>query len=279
MAIRFGLLAGRLAVGSYDHLVRVARAAEDAGYDSFFRSDHQLNLDGDYSVPITECWSTLAGLARDTSRVRIGSLISPVTFRHPTVLARTVTAIDHMSGGRIELGIGLGAYDPDNLVLGLPLPSVDERAGMLAEQLEILRGLWTSDDFSYEGRHYTLRHARLEPHPLQQPHPPLIVGGKGKRRGIRIAAQLADEYNLDAISPDVVRTSFQLLDAELQACERAPGSVRRSLLVDWPEAGDRGLDERLDAYEAAGVERVFFMLPDRSRAVAELERFAGERIR
>jgi alkanesulfonate monooxygenase SsuD/methylene tetrahydromethanopterin reductase-like flavin-dependent oxidoreductase (luciferase family) len=278
MTIRFGLLAGRLTVGSYEYLVRIARAAEAAGYDSFFRSDHQLNLDGDYSVPITECWSTLAGLARDTTRVRLGSLISPVTFRHPTLLARTVTAIDHMSAGRIELGIGLGAYDPDNVLLGVPLPPVAERAEILVEQLAIVQGLWTSNDFSYEGRHYTLDHARLEPHPFQQPHPPVIVGGKGKPRGIRIAAAWADEYNLDDARPAGVRAGFRLLEEELARCGRPPGAVRRSLLVDWPEAEDRTVDERLEAYEDAGVDRVFLMLPDRTRAFADLERFAQAHI-
>jgi F420-dependent oxidoreductase-like protein len=272
--MRFGVLAGRLNVGSYEHLVAVARATEASGFDSFFRSDHQLNLDGDYSVPITEAWSTLAGLARETSRVRLGTLVCPVTFRSPSVLARMVTAVDHMSGGRIELGLGLGAYDPDNLLLGLPLPSREERTDILIEQLDVIRGVWTDTNFSYEGQHYRLEHAHLEPRPIQQPHPPLIVGGKGKARGIRIAAQHADEYNLDDPRPEAARSTLSLLRSELEAAGRPADAVRLSLLADWPTDPDDVLSSRLAAYEDAGVDRVFFMLPERSRALDAVQRFA-----
>ncbi len=281
MSMSVGLLAGRRNVGSYDHLLRLALAAEEAGYDAFFRSDHHLNLEGDYDVPITEAWVTLAGLARETTRVRLGTLVSPVTFRHPVLLARMVTAIDHMSGGRIELGLGIGGYAPDYELLSFPYPSAVTRVALLEEQVRVILGVWTDPDFCFDGRDYRLDHAHLEPRPLQRPHPPVLVGGKGKPGLVGVAARHADEFNVDDQPPATCRAIFQRLDVEVERAGRDPAAVRRSVLVGWPVGQDAEVRALLDAYEAAGVQRIFFMLPERDRALASLQRLAkiclGER--
>ncbi|MEV0720888.1 LLM class flavin-dependent oxidoreductase, partial [Asanoa sp. NPDC050611] len=167
---------------SYADIVGLARHAEACGFDGFFRPDHYLPLGGVADPTPTDVWTTLAGLARDTSRIRLGSLMSAATFRAPGALAVAVTQVDQMSGGRVELGLGTGWYPPEHAAFGLPLPPVGERFARLAEQLAIVRGLWTAQDrFDHAGTHYTLAGAPAL-RPTQRPHPPIIVGGKGPRR-------------------------------------------------------------------------------------------------
>ena len=171
---------------SYDDQLRVARTAEDAGFDAFFRSDHFLAM-GDLSGEPgpTDSWVTLAGLARDTRRIRLGTLMTAATFRLPGPLAVAVSQVDQMSGGRVELGLGAGWFEPEHTAYGIPFPGPGERFDRLTEQLEIITGLWRTlpgDRFSFAGAHYRLEDSPALPKPVQQPHPPVIVGGKGPRR-------------------------------------------------------------------------------------------------
>src|SRR6202167_5888885 len=176
---------------SYDQQVRMAQAAESSGFDAFFRSDHYLAMGGDGLPGPTDAWVTLAALARETQRIRLGTLVSSATFRWPGILAITVAQVDAMSGGRVELGLGTGWYDGEHTAYGIPFPELGERFARLEEQLAILTGLWTTpvgEKFSYAGAHYTLKDSPALPKPLQQPHPPLILGGAGAKRTPRLAA-------------------------------------------------------------------------------------------
>jgi F420-dependent oxidoreductase-like protein len=183
---------------SYDTLLSVAKAAEDLGFDGFFRSDHYLAMGSSDGLPgPTDAWITLAGLARETGRIRLGTLVSPATFRLPGVLAIQVAQVDQMSGGRVELGLGTGWFEAEHAAYGIPFP--EGRFGIFEEQLAVVTGLWDTplgETFSFRGEHYTLENAPALPKPAQSPHPPLIIGGGGAKRTPRLAAKFADEYNL-----------------------------------------------------------------------------------
>jgi F420-dependent oxidoreductase-like protein len=181
---------------TYDDLLAVARRTEECGFDAFFRSDHYQTIGGDGGVGSTDAWITLAGLARETSRIRLGTLVTPVTFRLPGPLAISVAQVDRMSGGRVELGLGTGWYDGEHAAYGIPFPAVGERFGMLEEQLQIVRGLWSSQGpFTFAGEHYQLTDSPALPKPQQQ-HVPIVMGGFGQKRTPRLAATYADEYNV-----------------------------------------------------------------------------------
>jgi F420-dependent oxidoreductase-like protein len=181
---------------SYDQLLRLTRATEDAGYDAFFRSDHYLAMGGDGLPGPTDAWITLAGLARETSRIRLGTMVTAATFRLPSVLAISVAQVDAMSGGRVELGLGTGWFEAEHTAYGIPFPPVKERFDRLAEQLEIVTGLWAAPGrYSFEGRHYRLVDAPALPKPAQSP-PPVIVGGAGRKRTPALAARFAAEFNV-----------------------------------------------------------------------------------
>ena len=185
---------------SYDDLLRVAKATEELGFDAFFRSDHYLSMgDGDGLPGPTDAWLTLAALARDTSRIRLGTLVSPATFRLPGPLAISVAQVDAMSGGRVELGMGAGWFGAEHEAYGIPYPDTTERFDRFVEQVEIVDGLLrtpSGDTFDYDGTYFQLRNSPALPKPVQSPRPPLILGGAGKKRGAELAARLADEFNV-----------------------------------------------------------------------------------
>jgi F420-dependent oxidoreductase-like protein len=185
---------------SYDDLLRVARASEDLGFDAFFRSDHYLAIGSADGLPgPTDAWLTLAALARETSRIRLGTLVSPVTYRLPGPLAISVAQVDVMSGGRVELGLGAGWYAREHEAYGIPFPEAGERFDRFAEQVEIVDGLLRTPagrTYSYAGTYYTLTDSPALPKPVQSPRPPLILGGAGKTRGAALAATYADEFNV-----------------------------------------------------------------------------------
>jgi F420-dependent oxidoreductase-like protein len=197
---------------SYETLLRVARSAEDLGFDAFFRSDHYLKIGHGSGLPgPTDAWVTLGALARETSRIRLGTLVSPATFRYPGPLAIMVAQVDEMSGGRVELGLGAGWYDAEHAAYGIPFPDIGERFARWEEQLAVITGLWDVPEggtFSFSGRHYTVSESPALPRPVQRPRPPVIVGGMGQPRTARLAAKFADEFNIPFASVDDTAAAF-----------------------------------------------------------------------
>ncbi|MEV6971559.1 LLM class F420-dependent oxidoreductase [Hamadaea sp. NPDC051192] len=185
---------------SYDDQLRIAQHAEELGFEAFFRSDHFLTMGSNSGLPgPTDSWATLAAIAVQTSRIRLGTLLTSATFRFPGMLAITVAQVDQMSHGRVELGLGAGWFEAEHTAYGVPFPPVRERFERLGEQLAIVTGLWTTPDgerFSFQGRHYELTDSPALPKPAQSPRPPVIVGGHGKRRTPELAARFADEFNV-----------------------------------------------------------------------------------
>ena len=240
----------------------------------------------------TEAWATLAGLARDTSTIRLGTMVSSATFRLPGMLALTVATVDAMSGGRVELGLGGGWYEAEHAAFGVPLPPVAERFDRLEEQLRILTGLWATppgESFSFDGEHYTLTGHPALPRPVQQPGPPLIVGGKGPRRTPDLAARFADEFNVPPFSSlEEARTAIGRVRAACEAAGRDPGSLVLSAVQTLAVAGSRaelerraaawgGVDvlrdlglagtveevlDKIGRYQDLGVTRLYLQLPD-----------------
>ena len=203
---------------TYDQLLRVARATEDLGFDAFFRSDHYLAMGVDGAPGPTDAWTTLAGLARETSSIRLGTLMTSATFRYPGPLAIQVAQVDQMSGGRVELGLGAGWFEEEHTSYGIPFPPTGERFDRFEEQLAIITGLWSTPEgerFSHGGMHYTLADSPALPKPSQRPGPPVIIGGKGKRRTPELAARYAAEFNLPFVSPEVTN---EQVDRVRKAC-------------------------------------------------------------
>ena len=232
---------------TYDDQLRVARAAEDLGFDAFFRSDHFRRLDDTDPGPgPTDAWVTLGALARETRRIRLGTMVTSATFRLPGPLAIAVAQVDVMSGGRVELGIGAGWFEREHTAYGIPFPPVAERFERLEEQLEIVTGLWGSPGaFSFSGRHYTLVDAPALPKPAQSPRPPVIIGGRGRRRTPALAARFADEFNMPFTS--VEETAAQFRRVRDAGGEKLVLSAARAVAVGRDEAQVRS---RLDAIGA-----------------------------
>ncbi|WP_049569532.1 LLM class F420-dependent oxidoreductase [Nonomuraea sp. SBT364] len=273
---------------TYDDLLAVARAAERLGFDAFFRSDHYQRIGaGDPGPGSTDAWITLAGLARETSGIRLGTLVTPATFRLPGPLAISVAQVDAMSGGRVELGLGTGWFDGEHAAYGIPFPPVGERFGRFEEQLEIVRGLWAADkSFSYDGRYYRLVDSPALPKPVQRPGPPIIIGGVGAKRTPRLAATFADEYNVPFHRLGDTGAAF---DRVRQACERTGRTVvlsaaqtvcvgrdraeleRRAAVIEQPlgtlrEVGLAGTPaevlEKIGRLGELGAERIYLQVMD-----------------
>ena len=212
----------------YATLLSVAQATERLGFDAFFRSDHYLSMSGPGLPGPTDAWTTLAGLARETSRIRLGTLMSPVTFRLPGPLAIAVAQVDQMSGGRAELGLGTGWYEEEHTAYGIPFPPLAQRFGRLAEQLQIITGLWETPEgetFSFGGSYYSLADSPALPKPAQRPRPPVLVGGGGPRRTPRLAARFADEYNIGFCTVADTSAAFRRVRQACQDTGRDPGSL------------------------------------------------------
>ncbi len=213
----------------YGRLLAVARAAEELGFGAFFRSDHYLKMGDVSGLPgPTDAWITLAGLARETSRIRLGTLMSAATFRYPGPLAVAVAQVDEMSAGRVELGLGTGWFGAEHTAYGIPFPPVGERFDRLEEQLEIITGLWETPEgktFSFDGSYYALTDSPALPKPVQRPRPPILVGGHGLRRTPRLAARFADEYNIVFVSSAETGAAFGRVRDACQAAGRDPASL------------------------------------------------------
>jgi len=288
---------------SYQHILAVARATEEFGYDAFFRSDHYLAMGSSDGLPgPSDAWTTLAGLARETSRIRLGTLVTPATFRLPGPLAITVAGVDEMSGGRVELGLGAGWYGAEHTAYGIEFPETGERFDRFAEQLAVIDGLWRTpagETFSYDGKHYRLADAPALPKPVQQPRPPIVLGGAGKKRSAALAAAYADEYNVafssvadtgavfDRVRPVVEEAGRKLRYSAAQVICVAgsdAGLTARAAAIgrELPELRENGLAgspaevvDKLGRYAELGADRMYLQLLDLSD-LDQLELIASE---
>lgn len=209
---------------SYDDLLRVALKAEELGFGAFFRSDHYLTMGGDGLPGPSDAWTTLAGLARDTTTIRLGTMVTSATFRLPGPLAIQVANVDDMSGGRVELGVGAGWFEAEHTAYGIPFPPTGERFDRLEEQLAVITGLWSADGpFTHEGEHYTLTDSPALPKPVQRDGhaggPPVIIGGHGKKRTPALAAAYADEFNVPFTDVATARSQFERVREAAQGRE------------------------------------------------------------
>jgi F420-dependent oxidoreductase-like protein len=233
---------------SYDQQLAMARAAEEAGFGAFFRSDHVMAFSGDGLPGPTDSWVTLGALARETSTIRLGTMVTSMTFRFPGMLAISVAQVDDMSGGRVELGLGAGWFDGEHAACAIPFPPLGERMDRLEEQFTILRDMWATpvgERYNFQGRYYSIVDSPGLPKPAQRPHPPFIVGGAGASRTPALAATFADEFNLPFHPIGVAGSSY---DRVRQACERVgrdPGSlVYSTALTVCCGADSREIDRR-----------------------------------
>ena len=232
---------------TWEEWIGLALAAEEHGFHALFRSDHYVSFDHPEEWGALDAWATLAALATRTERIRLGTMVSPVTFRHPSNLAKSVTTVDHASGGRVELGLGAGWFEGEHRVYGFPFPPTSERHDVLAEYVEIVHRLWDREEPSvtFEGSHFALRDCHALPVPLQDPHPTLILGGSGGRRSAGLAARWADEYNLVSGSLEDVTKVRDRLDAACETIGRDPATLRRSMMANTLVGADaRDLESR-----------------------------------
>lgn len=226
--------------GTYEEMLGLARRAEGLGFGGFFRSDHYHPMNVPLTSDATEAWATLAGLARDTTTIRLGTMVSPMTFRHPSEFAKIVATVDQMSGGRIEVGMGTGWFEKEHLAYGLALPSPGERTDRLEESLEVCTRLWGDGLASFEGRLFRLDNAPGHPKPRQRPGPPIIIGGKGPKRTPVLAARFAAEFNVFGGDPTVFDERRQRVVAACERISRDPADLRYS----WAGPTVVGTDER-----------------------------------
>lgn len=266
---------------TYDDQLAVAQRAEALGFDAFFRSDHYLKMGDISGLPgPTDSWVTLAGLARETRRIRLGTLMTAATFRFPGPLAISVAQVDAMSGGRVELGIGAAWYDDEHRAYAIPFPPIGERFDRLDEQLAIITGLWETPDgetFTYKGRHHSVDHSPGLPKPVQRPRPPIIIGGAGPKRTPRLAATYADEFNGMFTPADRLAADYERIDRACDVIGRDPGTVMRSVAATVCVGADEAelvrraqrIGRPLDDLRAAGVAGV----PD--EAAEKVARYAN----
>ena len=235
--MRFALMIEPQQGLTYEEQLAIARRAEAAGFETLFRSDHYESFPGESGAHTTDAWAVVAGLARDTDRIGLGVLVSPVTFRTPGNLAKIVVTVDEMSGGRVEVGVGAGWHADEHRRHGFPFPEIGERADLLEETLAILHGLWDEPDgWSFAGRHYSVEDALFRPKPAALPgrnggRPNLIVGGQGSPRSYRIAARYAGEFNLSSSSPEVAAQKYAALDEAVRTAGRDPATLTKSAMV------------------------------------------------
>jgi F420-dependent oxidoreductase-like protein len=292
--MRFSLMLEGQEGVSWDRWLSFADAAERLGFESLFTSDHYYSVVGAPARGSNDAWAILAALAARTQRLRLGALVSPVTFRHPTVLAKVATTVDHISNGRVEIGMGAGWWEEEHRTHGFPFPPPTGRFELLEEQVEIVHGLLTKEPFSFESPHYAIEECEFLPKPVQRPHPPILLGGRiAGARMQRLVARWADEFNTVGGTPSEVRERFDRIRHGLEATGRGQDTLTTSLMTwyfvgeteaEWrgrvetarrndPSAGssddylrdverdcivgtpDRAA-ERLREYAAAGVQRI-----------------------
>ena len=240
--MRFALMIEAQQGLSYEDQLAIVRRAEAAGFESFFRSDHYASFPGSSNQPTTDAWAVIAGLARETSKISLGALVSPVTFRHPGNFVKLVTTVDEMSGGRIEVGVGAGWNDADHKQHGLAFPEMKDRADLMEDQLALLHGLWEEKPgWRYDGHQIQVRGGKLIPGPVQKAgrpvgkngrsRPRIITGSEGSPRAFRLAARYSDEFNLSSASPATAKKKEAELDAACETAGRDPKSLTRSVMA------------------------------------------------
>jgi F420-dependent oxidoreductase-like protein len=272
---------------SYDEIRAAALAAEEAGLQAFFRSDHYASFPGPAGEPTTDAWATLAGLARETTRIRLGPLVSPVTFRLPGPFAKMAATVDEMSGGRLEVGMGAGWNEQEHAQLGIPFPSLDERFSRLEESVAIIHGLWTEPDgWRFDGAHWRVEGSLFRPRPQRdgRRHPPIILGGRGGPRLARLVARYGDEFNLVSASPAGARQAYARVDEACRAIGREPAEVARSamtgvLIAETQSELEERIREQLEFTGAgAGVDAAAWLAERRTRWIIGTLDEAGERL-
>jgi alkanesulfonate monooxygenase SsuD/methylene tetrahydromethanopterin reductase-like flavin-dependent oxidoreductase (luciferase family) len=296
--MRFALMLESQQGLSYGDHVAIAKRAEANGLEALFRSDHYTSFPGPAGQPTTDAWAVMAGLARETDRIGLGVLVSPVTFRHPGNFAKVVTTVDEMSGGRIEVGVGAGWNELEHRQLGLGFPPIKGRADLMEDQLAILHGLWGEPDgWSYDGHQVSIREADFHPKPVDVPgrprtpiggaRPRLLVGGQGSPRSYRLAARYADEFNLSSSGPAKALEAFAAADAACLAIDRDPSTLTHSTMAgvlvgrDEAEVAARlaavavavAADEDPEAWLEERLERWVAGTPDQARET--VRRFAA----
>jgi len=267
--LRFGLKLSQNA--TIDTLTTIWGIADDSGFDHCWNMDHFASLGGDDTLDIFEAWTLLAGMAARTTRTRVGCSVTGNTYRHPAVLAKAAVTVDHLSGGRLEFGIGAGWAENEHTMLGLPFGTARDRADWLEEALPIIRSLWTEPRTTFPGKQYLLTEAVAEPKPVQTPHPPIWIGGVGRRRTLRMAAEHAAVWNAPGGSPAEVAELSAVLDGHCADVGRDPAEIRRSVQIRVP-ADPAGLVDQVAGFVGVGVTEIILIVA--AEPVAQAERVA-----
>jgi F420-dependent oxidoreductase-like protein len=260
--VRFALPGGPAAIGP--EITRAAQVADQAGVVSLSFMDHYFQMDRMFPAeePMLEGYTSLGFVAGQTRAIRLGLLVTGVTYRHPGLLAKIVTTLDVLSGGRAELGIGAAWYEREHRGLGVDFPPLAERFERLEETLQICRQMWSDDNGPYQGRHYHLEETLCSPQPISRPHPPIVIGGGGERKTLRLVAQYADACNLFASTPEAIADKLDVLRRHCDEVGRDPDEIRKTILYTGPElaVGDTAAFlERMREYARVGVEEVHVM--------------------
>ena len=268
------LISAKLApVFAYDELERFWRDADELGFYAIWNYDHFYGLGGqavEHEQPTLEGWTTLAAMGKVVQRARIGCMVTGVTYRHPAVLANMAVAVDHISGGRLEFGIGAAWHEPEHAGYGIPFPSPGERVAMLDETLHVIRALWTESRANFDGKYFTLRDAICEPKPIQKPHIPIVVGATQPKM-LKLTAEHADEWNAVAFTPDSWIKQNEQIDAACEEVGRLPKEIRRSVQLFLHPTQEGQIEQQLATlpqYEDAGCEHVvlsFYQPPTRAQ--------------
>jgi len=259
-------------------LVEVARTADQGGVATLTLMDHWFQMEylGGPAEPMLEGYTSLGFLAGRTERLQLGLLVTGVTYRHPGLLAKTVTTLDVLSGGRAFLGIGAAWYEREHQGLGVPFPPTSERFERLEEAVQVCRQMWSDDDGAFEGRHYRLAETACVPRPLQPGGPPILIGGSGERKTLRLVATYADACNLYGFEPDEIKHKLDVLDRHCADVGRDPAEVRRTALANGDPFDDvDGFLRRMEAYAGLGIEQVWVM-PSADDPVGHVARVCEE---